>query len=97
MTSEVKWAYVYGLDGYTAIIPIEDFISNDSILTLKINGKPLTLEQGFPARVFVSHLYRWKSVKWVHKIELIKDYKDGFWEALGYHPRGNARLEERFK
>lgn len=87
----------YGLNGYTAIILIEDFIGDDSILALKINGKPLILEQGFPARVFIPHLCGRKSVKLVHKIELIKDYKDGFWEALGYHPRGDVRLEERFK
>ncbi len=63
ISSEVRWAYVYGLDGYIAVIPIEDFISDDSILALKINGKPLTSGQGFSARVFVPHLYGWKSVK----------------------------------
>lgn len=70
--------YAYGLDGYTAVIPIKDFVSNNSI-------------------IFAPYLYRWKSVKWIYRIELIKDYKDGFWEALGYHPQGDVRLEDRFK
>ena len=94
---DVKWAYVESLDGYTTIIPIKDFLSEESLLVLKINGKILNLEQGFPARVFIPHLYGWKGAKWVTRIILTNKYIDGYWESLGYHPRGNVWLEERFK
>ena len=30
-------------------------------------------------------------------LEFTKEYRDGYWEAMGYHERGNAYLEERFK
>jgi DMSO/TMAO reductase YedYZ molybdopterin-dependent catalytic subunit len=30
-------------------------------------------------------------------IEFIEKYVDGYWEARGYHERGNIWLEERFK
>lgn len=92
-----KWVYVEGLDGYSSVIPLEDFLSDEALLVLAINGRPLTYEQGFPARVFIPHLYGWKGVKWVHRIEFRESYIDGFWEALGYHERGNVFLEERFK
>jgi len=94
---EAKWAYTYSLDGYTTIVPIDDFLSEDSLLVIKINGKPLSPEQGFPARIFIPHLYGWKGAKWIHKIVFIKDYINGYWESLGYHVRGNVWLEERFK
>ena len=69
----------------------------DSIVALKMNGKPLSPEQGFPARPFMPHLYGWKSAKWLTKIEFIPDYRDGYWEAYGYHERGDVYEEERFK
>ncbi|RLG89107.1 MAG: sulfite oxidase-like oxidoreductase [Thermoprotei archaeon] len=92
-----KWVYVESLDGYTTIIPIADFLNENSLLVIKINDKPLSIEQGFPARIFVPHLYGWKSAKWVTQLRFINHYEDGFWEALGYHERGNVWLDERFK
>ncbi len=94
---EAKWVYTISLDGYSTIIPINDFLSEKSLLVLKINGKVLSLEQGFPARIFIPHLYGWKGAKWVTRIVFTDKYMDGFWEALGHHPRGNVFLEERFK
>jgi len=92
-----RWVYMEGLDGYSSVVPLEDFLSDEALLVLAINGRPLTHEQGFPARIFIPHLYGWKGVKWVHRIEFRENYLDGFWEALGYHQRGNVFLEERFK
>ncbi|AWR93297.1 sulfite oxidase-like oxidoreductase [Acidianus brierleyi] len=94
---EAKWVIFYSLDGYTSTIPIEDALSEDSIIALRINGKPLTIEQGFPARPFMPHLYGWKSAKWLTEIEFIDKYVDGYWEERGYHERGNVWEEERFK
>ncbi len=60
-----KWVFIRSLDEYTTIIPLEDFLHDKALLVLKINNKPLPLEQGFPARIFIPHLYGWKSAKWV--------------------------------
>jgi len=92
-----RWVLTHSLDNYTAIIPIEDFLVEGSIIALRINGRELSKEQGFPARLFIPHLYGWKGGKWLRAIEFRKDYTDGYWEALGYHERGNVWLEERFK
>ncbi len=94
---DVEWGYVTCVDGYTTVIPYTDLISEKSILVLEMNGEPLTPEQGYPARIFIPHLYGWKSAKWVWKVELIDRYVDGYWEALGYHERGNVWRDERFK
>jgi len=75
---DAKWVYVHVLDGYSTIIPLEDFIGEDSLLVLKIDGKPLTLEQGFPARIFIPHLYGWKGAKWVSTIIFKEHYVDGY-------------------
>lgn len=92
-----KWVMFHCLDGYTAPVPIEDALDDESIIALRINGKELSLEQGFPARPFIPRLYGWKSAKWLNRIEFIEEYSDGYWEMYGYHERGNVWEEERFK
>jgi DMSO/TMAO reductase YedYZ molybdopterin-dependent catalytic subunit len=93
----VNWVYVTSVDGYTTIIPLQDFISERAILALRMDGKPIPIEHGYPARIFIPHLYGWKGAKWVTKFTFLDRYRDGYWEALGYHERGNVVLEERFK
>ncbi len=92
-----NWTMFHCVEGYSAPVPLEDAMNEDSILALKLNGKQLSAEQGFPARPFMPRLYAWKSAKWVNRIELIGDYRDGYWEMYGYHERGDVWEEERFK
>jgi DMSO/TMAO reductase YedYZ molybdopterin-dependent catalytic subunit len=94
---EATWVMFHCLDGYTAPVPLEDALREDSIVALRMNGKPLLPEQGFPARPFLPDLYLWKSAKWLDEIEFISEYRDGYWEMYGYHERGNIWAEERFK
>jgi Sulfite oxidase and related enzymes len=92
-----EWVVFQSADGYDSIVPIEDALSEDAIIALRMNGKPLDIKSGYPARPIIPHLYGWKSAKWLTTIEFAKEYRDGYWEAMGYHERGNAYLEERFK
>jgi len=94
---EAKWVMFHCADGYTTPVPIEDAMTEDSLIAFKMNDGPIPVEQGFPARPFIPHLYAWKSAKWLMKIEFMKDYEDGYWEARGYHERGNVADEERLK
>jgi len=92
-----EWVYVESLDGYTAVVPLEEVLKPGVLVALEMNGKPLEPEHGYPARLLIPHLYGWKSVKWIRRIVFTDKYTDGYWEALGYHPRGRVDLEERFK
>ncbi len=92
-----RYVRFQGLDGYASIVPLEDAMDERAILVLKMDGQPLSMDHGFPARPFIPHLYAWKSAKWLHKIQLLEEYVDGYWEARGYHERGNVWKEERVK
>lgn len=94
---EATWVMFHCYDGYTAPVPLEDALTEDAIVALKMNDKPLLPEQGFPARPFMPQLYGWKSAKWLGEIEFIPEYRDGYWEMYGYHERANIWAEERFK
>jgi DMSO/TMAO reductase YedYZ molybdopterin-dependent catalytic subunit len=94
---ESRWVMFHCADGYKTPVPSSDTLSEDAIVALKINGLPLTREQGFPARPFIPNLYGWKSAKWLVRVEFMREYRDGYWEMYGYHERGNIWEEERFK
>ena len=97
VSNEAKWLMFNCADGYTVPVPLEDALREDSILAFRLNGKPLSAEQGFPARPFIPGLYAWKSAKWVNRMELLGEYRDGYWEMYGYHERADVWEEERFK
>jgi DMSO/TMAO reductase YedYZ molybdopterin-dependent catalytic subunit len=94
---EAKWVMFHCADGYTAPVPLEDAMSDDSLIAFKMNGKPIPQQQGYPCRPFISHLYGWKSAKWMDQIEFLPGYEDGYWEMYGYNERANIWEEERFK
>ena len=92
-----KWVMFHCMDEYSAPVPYEDAMGDDSIVALIMDGKPIPQESGFPARPFIPHLYGWKSAKWLNGIEIMQDYEEGYWELRGYHSRGNVWENERFK
>jgi len=90
------WIYAEGLDKYSAIVHAEDALSG-GIVALKMNGKTLLPEHGFPVRLVFRDLYGWKGVKYLTRLSFLREYVDGYWEKLGYSERGRVFLEERFK
>jgi DMSO/TMAO reductase YedYZ molybdopterin-dependent catalytic subunit len=94
---EARFVMVRGYDdGWTTNLPIDDFLAEDALVAILHDGEPLTLEHGGPARLIVPRLYAWKSAKWVAGVELMAQDKPGFWEANGYHMRGDPWGEERY-
>lgn len=91
------WLVATSVKGYSTVMPLREALEDNSLIVLKVNGRRLAPEHGFPARIFVPSLYGWKSAKWLSEIIVFSEYIDGFWEALGYHERGKAEYEERFK
>jgi len=95
--ADAQWVMFHCADGYTAPVPFEDAMVEDALIAFKMNGKPIPIQQGFPARPFIPHLYGWKSAKWLTGVEFLREYEDGYWENFGYNERGNIWDQERFK
>ena len=87
-------AYSYG--GYTTNLDIEDLIDGKAWVVTEHEGEPLPREHGGPARLLVPHLYFWKSAKWIAGLRVMDHDEPGFWEANGYHNRGDPWKEERY-
>ncbi len=83
--------------GYTTNLPLEDVTGGKAWITDTYDNEPLDPEHGGPARLFVPHLYFWKSAKWVRGIRLMNHDEGGFWENYGYHMYGDPWKEQRFR
>lgn len=93
---EVKYVMLHAEQGWTANMPLEDFMRPGNLFAVKHNGEPLTPDHGYPLRFVVPHLYFWKSAKWVRGVEFLEKDKPGFWEKNGYHMYGDPWLQQRF-
>lgn len=87
-------ASCYG--GYTTNLPIEDVIDGKAMVATHAHDEPLSPEHGGPARLFVPHLYFWKSAKYINKITFTERDEPGFWEVNGYHNYGDPWREQRY-
>ena len=81
---------------FTANLSLDDFLRDENMLVDTRNGEPIAPEHGWPLRLFVPHLYFWKSAKWVRGLEFMHGDRPGFWEQYGYHMRGEPWAEERY-
>jgi DMSO/TMAO reductase YedYZ molybdopterin-dependent catalytic subunit len=89
-------AMVHSSGGYTTNLPLEDLADGKAWIVTTHEGAPLERDHGGPARLLVPHLYFWKSAKWVAGLRVMDTDEPGFWEANGYHMRGDPWREERY-
>jgi DMSO/TMAO reductase YedYZ molybdopterin-dependent catalytic subunit len=82
--------------GVYSHIPLADLDREEVLLATHHDGEPLAPDHGYPLRLIVSHLYAWKSVKWVRSLEFLDHDVPGFWEQNGYHMYGDPWTEQRF-
>ncbi len=91
-----KFLMVKSFDGYSTNVPLADVDRDDVFLAHTWQDKPLDRDHGGPVRLVVPHLYFWKSAKWIRHITFMDRDQPGYWEARGYHMRGNPWKEQRY-
>ena len=94
--SPTEYVMAFCDGGYTTNLPVEDLIEGKGMIAFQYEGEPLEPEHGGPARLFVPHLYFWKSAKWVRGLRFMESDEPGFWEAYGYHMYGDPWREQRY-
>ena len=91
-----RWLLAFAYGAYSAAIPLDEALKPGVLLATRLEGRPIPEPYGGPVRLVVPHLYGWKSVKWLMGIKVLERYEPGYWEARGYHPRGDPWKEERY-
>jgi DMSO/TMAO reductase YedYZ molybdopterin-dependent catalytic subunit len=85
------------VDGYTCGFPVEAAFDRDAIVAIGMNGEPLPLEHGFPARLVTPGLYGYVSAtKWLSEIELTRfDTFEQYWVPRGYAEKAPIKTMSR--
>ena len=95
--AEAAFVLAHGYDhGWTANMPLGEFLAEDALVAFNHDSAPLSLEHGGPARLIVPRLYAWKSAKWLGGLEFLDHDQAGFWERNGYHNNSDPWNEERY-
>ena len=86
------------VDGWNCGFPTEAaYDGRTALVAVGMNGEPLPLRHGFPARLVVSGLYGYVSAtKWLKEIELttIEDF-NGYWIPRGWSKLGPVKTQSR--
>lgn len=85
-------------DGFTAGTPLDVLTDGrDALLAIGMNGEPLPMAHGFPARLVVPGLYGYVSAtKWVVDMEVTRfDRASAYWTDRGWADRAPIKTASR--
>ncbi|MEQ8785425.1 MAG: molybdopterin-dependent oxidoreductase [Pirellulaceae bacterium] len=82
---------------HSTSLPLADALQLGALVALETYSEPLPEQRGGPVRMIVPGRYFYKSVKWLARIELLRDDRLGYWEAeAGYHNTADPWREQRY-
>jgi DMSO/TMAO reductase YedYZ molybdopterin-dependent catalytic subunit len=91
------WVAFTARDGYTESIPLSLVQGAPEILlAYDLDGAPLPMGHGFPARILIPGHYGMKGPKWLDRIELVDRESGGFWEQQGWDHNAVIKTTARF-
>ena len=88
----------HSVDRFTAGFPVEVAMDGrDALVAFGMNGEPLPVEHGFPARLIVPGVYGYVSAtKWLSRLELTRfDDFEAYWVQRGWSDRGPIKTFSR--
>ncbi len=84
LPSNVIEAAFIGVEGHDDSLRLDYAYSEESLLTLGMNGKTLSRMHGFPIRLLAPNYYGCRNVKWIREIRFVTKPYYGTWQRLGY-------------
>ncbi|WP_327146070.1 molybdopterin-dependent oxidoreductase [Nocardia sp. NBC_01327] len=88
----------HSIDGFTAGTPLSAVLDGrDALLAIGMNGVPLPIAHGYPARLIVPGLYGYVSAtKWVVDLEVTRfDRASAYWTDRGWAARAPIKTASR--
>ncbi|MFC4125502.1 molybdopterin-dependent oxidoreductase [Nocardia rhizosphaerae] len=95
---EADMVLSHSTDGWNAGTPLSALTDGrDALLAIGMNGEPLPVEHGYPARLVVPGLYGYVSAtKWVTELEVTRfDRATAYWTRRGWSARGPIKTGTR--
>ncbi len=91
------WAAFTARDGYTESLPFSVIQGAPEILVAyDLDGAPLPMGHGFPARMLIPGRYGMKGPKWLDSISVVDHESGGYWEQRGWDRNAVIKTTARF-
>jgi hypothetical protein len=82
---EAAYLKIIAADGFYEVISLEQIKADKRImLTYAWDGVPLTVEHGFPLRIYIPNVYGMKQPKWITEITALNHWEAGYWVDRGW-------------
>ena len=95
--AEASWVAFTARDGYTESLPMSLVQGAPEILVAyDLDGAPLPMGHGFPARMVIPGHYGMKGPKWLDRIDLVDHESGGYWEQQGWDHNAAIKTTARF-
>ncbi|HEX2680780.1 MAG TPA: molybdopterin-dependent oxidoreductase, partial [Candidatus Dormibacteraeota bacterium] len=96
-SSAASWVAFKARDDYTESLPLSTIQASPEIMVAyDLDGAPLPMQHGFPARMVIPGHYGMKGPKWLENIELTTQETGGYWEQQGWDHNAVVRTTSRF-
>jgi DMSO/TMAO reductase YedYZ molybdopterin-dependent catalytic subunit len=82
-------------DGYVESLPLDVARDAETWIVHAMDGKPLTADHGFPARILIADRFGMKAPKWLKSITLSATEAQGYWEQRGWDAEAKERILSR--
>jgi DMSO/TMAO reductase YedYZ molybdopterin-dependent catalytic subunit len=69
---------------YVWSLPLAKATQPEVLIAYQMNGRDLTPDHGFPARAIVPGHYGMASVKWITRIQVVREPFHGYWQTSDY-------------
>ena len=80
-----KYLLIKSGDGFFETVALDLIASDERImLCYAWDGEPLPFDHGFPLRIWLPDRYGMKQPKWIVDIEVIEEYREGYWVERGW-------------
>lgn len=98
VSPDAEQVFGTSVDGWTCGFPVEVARDGrDALIAVGMNGEPLPIKHGFPARVIVPGIYGYVSAtKWVSSLDLTRwDEAVGYWVPRGWSRDAPVKTQSR--
>jgi DMSO/TMAO reductase YedYZ molybdopterin-dependent catalytic subunit len=92
-----SWVAFRARDGYAESLPLATVqASPEIIVAYDLDGAPLPMSHGYPARMIIPGRYGMKGPKWLENIDLVSQEAGGYWEQQGWDHNAIVKTTSRF-
>jgi DMSO/TMAO reductase YedYZ molybdopterin-dependent catalytic subunit len=90
--TEAQQLSITAADGFYESVTMADMLDPRTLLVYGMNGETLSIEHGFPLRIYIPNHYGMKQPKWITRIEAIDHEGSGYWVERGWSKEAHPQI-----